>query len=370
VAALRLAATAAAGAGPVRTLDRYLAGEVLRAALLALLALVALDSFFDLIGELEYLGRHTYGLGDALLYVLLTVPKRLFEMLPNAALIGGLLGLGGMAARSELVVMRAAGVSVERIAWGVLKAGLLLFVISLLLGELVAPWTEFRARSLRTAAQTDLAAEAPQRGIWVRDGRRYVNVVHAFPNGDLLGVTLYTFDAAFRLREALHAERASYAGDRWELSGVRRNRFADDGITVTSEARAEWVSPLSPSLLQVVVVRPESLTARGLWRTIAYLERGGEDARRYRQAFWGKLLAPFQGMVMLLVALPFAFGATRSAPLGQRLVIGIVVGLLFHLLSRLVGQAGQAYHLDPLLSATLPSLLFLGVALFALRRTG
>jgi len=352
----------------MRTLDRYLASEVLRAALLAAAALTAIDAFFGLVGELEDIGRHTYGLDDAFTYIALTLPRRLFQILPAAALIGCLLGLGGMAARSELVVMRAAGVSVGRIGWGVMKAGVVLFLLTALLGEVIAPWTELRAQSMRAATQNDLSAEQLRRGFWIRDGDTYVHVRHAFPDGDLLGVKIYTFDDQRRLREAVHAARASHRDGSWQLFDVERSRLDENGVTVSRIESVAWESLLDPALLQVVVIRPEDLTALGLRRYIAYLEAGGEDARRYRQAFWGKVLAPFQGLVMLLVALPFAFGATRNAPLGQRLVIGIVVGLLFHLLSRLVGQAGHAYHLDPLLSATLPSLLFLGLALIGLRR--
>ncbi|HEY5719645.1 MAG TPA: LPS export ABC transporter permease LptG [Gammaproteobacteria bacterium] len=353
----------------MRTLDRYLATEVLRAALLAAVALTALDAFFGLVGELEDLGRHTYGLGTALTYVALTLPRRLFQMLPSAALIGALVALGGMAVRSELAVMRAAGVSVGRIAWGVLKAGLLLLLLTALLGELVAPWAELRAQSLRASTQNDLEAAQVDRGFWLRDGDSYVHVRHAFPDGELLEVRVYTFDGE-RMSASLRAARARREADRWQLLEVERSRFDAAGVHTDRLARLEWQTALDPALLSVVVVRPEHLTALGLARYIDHLERGGEDARRYRQAFWGKLLAPLQGLVMLLVALPFVFGGSRTAPLGQRLVIGIVVGLLFHLLSRLVGQAGHAYQLDPLLSAGLPSLLFLGLALLGLRRVG
>jgi len=352
----------------MRTLDRYLASEVLKASVLAVLALTALDAFFGFIGEIEDIGRHRYGLGDAFTYIGLTLPRRLVEMLPTAALIGCLLGLGGLAVRSELVVMRAAGVSVGRIAWGVAKAGLVLVFAGALLGEFVAPWTETRASDMRTTTQNDLTAGRIDRGVWVRDGNDYLRIRHIYPDGDLLDVSLYAFDDRRRLTLAAQAERAVYMDGRWRLQKVRSSAIGRAGVSAREAEELVRETLLDPALVQVVMLKPENLTTTALLGYVGYLEGLGEDPRRYRQAFWSKLMAPLQGLVMLLVALPFAFGSTRNAPLGQRLVIGIVVGLLFHLVSRLFGQAGHAFAFDPLLSATLPSLLFLGIALLALRR--
>jgi lipopolysaccharide export system permease protein len=330
------------GMKAMRTLDRYLATEVLKASLLAVVALAALDAFFGLIIELEDVGRYTYGVGDAFAYVGMTMPRRVMEVLPTGALIGCLLGLGGMAARSELVAIRAAGVSVSRIAWGVAKAGLVLVVVAALLGEFVAPWSETYATNLRTTAQRDVSAAHIHPGVWLRDGRDFVHIGYVYPDGKLVNVTVYTFD--------------------------EQRRLTADGIVTESASQVERATLLDPALVQVMMLKSQNLTASALHRYVSYLESLGEDPRRYRQAFWSKLTAPLQGLVMLMVALPFAFGSARNTPLGRRLVIGITVGLLFHLVTRLFSQAGHAFDINPVLSATLPSLLFLSVAMLALRR--
>ncbi len=352
----------------MRTLDRYLAREVLKAALLAVLALTALDAFFGLIVELEDIGRHRYGLADAFAYVGMTLPRRVMEVLPTAALIGCLLGLGGMAARSELVAVRAAGVSVGRIAWGVAKAGLVLVVAAVLIGEFLAPRTEMLATHLRNDAQREVSHNYAELGVWLRDGRDYVHIGYVYPDGDLANVTLYAFDDARRLVESVSAPRASFDGGRWTLEEATLSRLDGAGVTSERRARLERPTRLDPDLVRVVMLKPENLTASALSRYVAYVESLGEDPRRYRQAFWAKLAAPLQGLVMLLVGLPFAFGSTRNSPLGKRLVVGIVVGLLFLLVSRLFSQAGHAFDLQPAVAALLPSLLFLGVAGVALRR--
>ncbi len=356
------------GVKAMRTLDRYLATEVLKASLLAVVALAALDAFFGLIIELEDVGRYTYGVGDAFAYVGMTMPRRIMEVLPTGALIGCLLGLGGMAARSELVAIRAAGVSVSRIAWGVAKAGLVLVVVAALLGEFVAPWSETYATNLRTTAQRDVSAANIHPGVWLRDGRDFVHIGYVYPDGKLVNVTVYAFDEQRRLTESATAERATFNEDNWTLHEATRSRLTADGIVTESASQVERATLLDPALVQVVMLKSKNLTAASLHRYVSYLESLGEDPRRYRQAFWSKLTAPLQGLVMLMVALPFAFGSARNTPLGRRLVIGITVGLLFHLITRLFSQAGHAFDINPVLSATLPSLLFLSVAMLALQR--
>ncbi|MDX1593792.1 MAG: LPS export ABC transporter permease LptG [Gammaproteobacteria bacterium] len=352
----------------MRTLDRYLGREVLKAALLAVVALTALDAFFGLIIELEDIGRQRYDLLDAFTYVAMTLPRRIMEVLPTGALIGCLLGLGGMAARSELVAVRAAGVSVGRIAWGVAKAGLVLVIAAAVLGEFIAPWSESYATHLRTKEQRDVTHASAHPGAWLRDGRGYARVGYVAPDGELLNVTLFTFDDSRRLTEAASARRAAISDGRWVLHGATLSRLDGQGVTTARDVRIERPTLLDPQLVRVVMLDPENLTASALQRYVTYLESLGEDPRRYRQAFWSKLAAPLQGLVMLLVGLPFAFGSARDTPLGKRLVIGIVVGLLFLLVSRLFSQAGHAFEMHPVVASLLPSLLFLGVATFALRR--
>jgi lipopolysaccharide export system permease protein len=259
-------------------------------------------------------------------------------------------------------------VSISRIAWGVAKAGLVLVVAAALLSEFIAPWSETYATNLRTTAQRDVSAARIHPGVWLRDGRDFVHIGYVYPDGRLVNVVVYAFDEQRRLTESARAERATFADGTWTLHQATRSRLTADGIVTETAAEIERATLLDPALVQVVMLKSRNLTASALHRYVTYLESLGEDPRRYRQAFWSKLTAPLQGLVMLLVALPFAFGSARSSPLGRRLVVGIVVGLLFHLVTRLFSQAGYAFDINPILSATLPSLLFLAVAMLALRR--
>lgn len=352
----------------MRRLDRYLGSEVLRHALLALVALTGLDAFFALLAELGELGQEGYGLGDAFAYVALTLPRRLYNMVPMAALIGGLLGLGGMAGRNELVAMRAAGVSQLRIGRAVLQAGLVLVAIAAVLGEFVAPPAERAAQNLRMATAQQTPALSGRSGLWARDGRDYVQIRYVLPGGDLRDVSIHQFDEQRRLLRTLRAVSGRVVDGRWVLRDVAVSTFVDGGVETAREPELGWPTRLEPRLLDVVSLQPEQQSIRELRLYISYLESNGLAAGDFAQALWNRLLAPLEGLVMLLVALPFVFGAQRRLPVGKRVVAGIALGLLFMLVNRVVGQAGSAFDLDPLFSAALPSLLFAGTALAVLRR--
>jgi lipopolysaccharide export system permease protein len=352
----------------MKILDRYIGRAVISGTLVALAALVALDSFFSFLDELGDVGKGDYATADALYHILLTVPSRIHEMVPFAALIGALFGLGALAAHSELVVVRVAGVSVGRFVGSVLKAGLVIMVAAVVVGEGVAPPLEQYAQTRKAALQSQSTIFRSAHGFWVRDGLSFINIRDIFPGGRLGGINIYEFDRERRLRVASEVDGAVFQQQGWLLEGIRQSVIGEDGVETHAFQRAAWNSLLSPELLNVVVVKPENLTLAGLVRYIRYLRANGLESGFYEHAFWAKLTAPLAGLTMLVLAVPFVFGPLRSAGVGQRLMVGVLLGIGFHLLNRSFDHLGQIYDLNPLFSASFPSLAFLGGALVLLRR--
>jgi lipopolysaccharide export system permease protein len=352
----------------MKLLDRYVAREVILSTLLALTVLVGMSAFFELVGELDDIGKHDYGALQAIQYALLSIPTYTYELLPTAALLGTLLGLGGLAANSELIVMRASGVSVWRIVWAVTQVGGVLIALGFFVGEVVAPLTKHYAESERAIAKSEHVSLKGRDGIWARDGLNYINIRRVLPEGRLEGISIYEFDEAHRLRTATYAEGASYLQERWLLEGVRQSLIHEDGVEVRSRDQVEWGSLINPDLLDVVAVRPEDLPTWNLRKYINYLRDNGLSSERYELALWIKVISPLSSVVMLLLALPFVFGPLRSVGAGQRVLVGILVGVGVYLLNKTVSRMGQVYDFNPFLSAALPTLLFLGIALLALRR--
>lgn len=352
----------------MKLLDRYIGRAVLMGAVLSMMILLSLLSFINIVDELNDVGKGTYGVADAFTYVALTAPRNFYDLFPVAALLGGLIGLGGMASSSELVAMRAAGVSIARIVFSVMKTGLIMMLIVIVVGEVVAPYTEQTAQTLRAQAQTEKITLKTQYGFWARDGASFVNIREIHPGGKLVDITIYELDDRLQLAVATHAQTAYYHQDSWILNGITETRFADDRIETRARDRATWSSLLDPKLLSVVVVKPEILPVWGLYRYISFLKTNSQDARLYEVAFWGKVVRPAVTLVMLFVAIPFVFGSVRSISAGQRIFYGSMVGVSFFLFNKAFSYMAVVYALDPLFSAAFPALVVLSIAFWFGRR--
>lgn len=354
----------------MKLLDRYIAVTVISGSVLALLILTGISLFFSFVGQLGDVNDN-YTLMNAITYIGLTLPRRAYEMLPTAVLLGSLLGLGSLAASSELIVIRAAGVSIARIAQSVLRAGLIIVVFAIVLGEFVAPPAEQYAQVLRSSAQTGAVTLQSKNGFWARDGRTFVNIKRVLPGSRLDGITIYEYDEKQRLVRTIHAPSAIYQEDgRWLLKDIRQSDIGTGQVTAVRKKDVYWGSILNPDFLDVLVVKPVNLSAFSLFRYIDYLEQNGLDAQQYNLAFWVKLVTPFSTLVMLLIAVPFVFGSLRSGSTGQRMMFGILIGLGFHLLNQSLNHVGVVYGLPAVLSAMAPSLLVTAAGLYFIHRVG
>ena len=288
---------------PMGILDRYIARVVLSGTLIALLVVLALDLFFSFIGEVGDIGRGNYRALDALAYILLSTPRRVNELFPMAALLGSLMGLGALASNSELVAMRAAGFSVHRVIASVLQVGVLMLVVTTLIGEFVAPEADRRGQALRELALHDRTTFQSRHGYWVRDENRFIHIRRMDDPGDLEGVFVYELDAGHRLDRVTHIERARFLEGYWDMSEVRASSFSPAVVQGSQEKQAQWTELMTPGVLDVVVLEPESMSVRELTRYIEYLNRNGLESDRHQLALWLRISAPLAGLVMLFLRL-------------------------------------------------------------------
>ncbi|MDS4019703.1 MAG: LPS export ABC transporter permease LptG [Candidatus Competibacter sp.] len=352
----------------MKILDRYIFRTVATTTLVALLVLLLLEFFLSLLVELEEVGKGNYTFTAAIRYLLLIQPQRLYEVFPMALLVGGLLGMGALAGGSELIVMRAAGLSLTRLTGSVLGAGLLLSLAVLAIGEFAAPPLEQTAREQRAAATSRDMAIRGGRGFWARDGDHFVHVRAVLPGVRLVDIHSFKIGPDARLETVVAARSARYVEGRWLLEGVDRSLLNGDEVRTEHLPSLEFASAINPKILDVLAANPRELSIRDLLVYVDYLERNGLDAQNYRLALWRKLLAPLAYVAMLVVAMPFVFGPQRSAGTGQRLLVGLLLGLAFFLVNYLLGNVVLLYGYPPLAGAILPSLLFLGGGFYALHR--
>ncbi|HEX7029398.1 MAG TPA: LPS export ABC transporter permease LptG [Gammaproteobacteria bacterium] len=348
-------------------LDRYLARQVIGATLLVALLLVALSAFLQLLAQLDAL-TGDYGLVEAFHFVLLSAPQQLYEMLPMAVLLGSLIGLGQLSSANELMVMRAAGVSILRLARGALLGGAIIALAAFLIGEFVAPSAEQYARSMKSIARMQRVTWLGASGVWARDGHRFVNVRQMLREDELRDVFVYELDDNGELQRMLAADEAHIGSDGWQLRDISITGFTTGGVETRRVERASWETLLSPSLLRLFVVDPDTLSMQGLVRYIGYLERNGLETQRFEQAFWIKLVAPLSVLVMVLLAVPFVFGPMRSVGQGQRVIFGVLIGVGFYVFNLTLAQSGLVFGLNPFVSAWLPTVLFAIGSVVALLR--
>lgn len=332
-----------------------------------MLVLAVLASLFAFVVELEDVGQGNYSVAKAAQYILLTLPGKAYLLFAPAVLLGSLLGLGAIATNSELIVMRAAGVSNLRIIRAVLMTGAVLMCLVALLGEYVMPRSEQVAEELRLTALEQRVSVRGRQGLWVKSGNKFVNISTVLPDLTLLGLSVWEYDSN-RLVRAMQIDKAVQQQDAWRLSNLEITEFSDEKTTVTQLAQETWPVLVSAEVLQSLSIDPESLSLANLRSQVNYLRKNHLDSERIELAYWIKLTSPLATIVMLMLSLPFVFGSQRSGGTGQKIFIGILLGIGYVLANKLLVHMGLTYGLSPAVSAFLPLLLFFSIAIFGIQR--
>ncbi|MFL0801641.1 MAG: LPS export ABC transporter permease LptG [Agarilytica sp.] len=337
----------------MKHLKKYIASAVWGSVVGVLLVIVALDFIAGLVDELGDL-KSGYGFAEAMIYVLLSIPSSIYEYLPLSSLVGCLVGLGILASSSELVVMRAAGVSINQIIWAIFRPVFVFILIGALIGEYIAPYTDQYADSRRALALGHKKALQSDRGVWNREGNEFMHFNAVLPNGKLYGVTRFKFDDAGNLEQARFVDSAIYQGDHWFEQNVRVTHFDDDAVRQEEMPNGRWQSEVSPSLLNVLVLDPEGLPMSRLVDYSRYLDRQNLESTEYRLAFWRKALQPLATLSLVMIAISFILGPLRQVTMGFRVFVGVIVGLVFQMSQRLLGPSSIIWGFPPVLAVLIP----------------
>ncbi|MHC1481050.1 LPS export ABC transporter permease LptG [Frateuria aurantia] len=359
----------------VKRVDRLIGVTVLGSLLMTWLVLTGFDAVLQFLRQLGNVGKNGYTLTTALIYVMVTVPRRLYQMFGNAALIGGLMGLGSLAATGELTALRAAGMSKLRIAVSAVGVVTVLIIGVVVLGETAAPWGDQQAQQIMARLKTR-SLGATESGLWARDGARVINAKQAIlvrhggsqPEVELMDVRVFTLTPDGQVMRFDHAKVATHEGEQWVLRQVRSSIVGKDGISSSASDREAWDSRLNPSVIEQSVIHPEYLPMRDLRRNMAYLEANGESPGVYASAFWARAIYPFNVLVLVLCTMPFAFGALRSGGLGKRMFVGMLLAIAWYFLQQAIVSFGTVYGIPPLVANLLPAIVLSGAAWLYFRR--
>jgi lipopolysaccharide export system permease protein len=349
----------------MKIFNRYFWQETSINILMIMLGLLAMFSFFDLIQELDSLGRGDYDLSKMLVFVLLSIPGHIYDVVPVAVLVGMMYSLGTLARNSELVVMRVSGLSIVNIGYILIKVGLLFTVLTFFVGELITPISEKMAQRMRIKATDSVIAQDFRSGLWVKDGKSYVNAETVLPDASLLNIHIYEFDENFKLRSISIAKKAAFIDERWSLSEVTQTKYKTykkiehNNVQTQFFNKANWNSSIRPELLNVLLVAPEKMSAWNLYSFINHLQANKQKTTRYDVALWSKMIYPLACMVMVILALPFGFLQQRSGGTSAKIFIGVMLGVTYQIMNRVFTHLGVLNDWPPLMSAIAPTILFL-----------
>lgn len=352
----------------VTRLDRYIMGHVFALTGIVMLALTAIYTFVTFVSEIRDVGEGTYGVPQLLLYVTLLIPASVYVLLPIIAMLGTLMGLGTLSAQSEITAMRAAGVSLLRIGRSTLLAGVVLGIFSLLLGDWLAPWAKQTAESMQAEAREGITPGTLNVPVWLREGDSIIHIRSLLAEDHFAQAEVFTLAPDLSLKAILDAEEGTYESGRWRFARVRRTEFTGDGARVSQLDTLDWGVQPTPEVLRLFLLKANAISIRGLLQLMQYLRDNGLDDREYALELWRKLMTPLTVMAMMLFTIPFVMGPLRSTGAGQRLLVGVLIGVSFYVVNEVTANTGQLYGWTPIASAGLPTVLLVAIALWRLRR--
>lgn len=359
----------------IKRVDRLVGMAVLGSLLTVWLVLTGFDAVTQLLRQLGLVGRNGFTTFNAISYVLVTVPRRLYEMFIFAAVIGGLMGLGALGASGELTALRAAGMSRLRIAASAAGVVAVLTLGVTILGETAAPWGDQQAQAMQLRLKANNLGLSGSTGLWARDGDRVINAkatlikqVDGHNTVQLADVRVFTLTLDGQVSRFDWARTAQNDGRRWTLQDVRTTTLDAGGTHSSSAASEPWDSRLNPRVLEQSVIQPQYLPMRDLHRNMSYLTRNGQNPGIYAVTFWGRVLYPLNTLVLVLCAMPFAFGALRSGGLGKRIFIGILLAIGWYFLQKALVNFATIYGVPPLPANLLPAVALALVAWLYFRK--
>lgn len=350
---------------------KIVAKHVVNTTALAMLGATAvlsvLQILFTYLGELGDL-KEGYSAWNALQYVLWGAPKYLYEILPISALIGAVLGLGTLASNSELIVMRASGISLWRIVGWVMRSAMLLVVLSFVLSQFVVPYTNEQAKSIKS--KKSVAALGEVKGYWSREGQRFIYIDYANSKGNLKQVQVVDFDQDYRMQSVLNAEQGNFVKNgQWNLTQATQVSLQEDGrATINQDSQHNLALALQPKYVHMVTIDPEDLAPSQLISFMRYMDQYSQVPKTYLLAFWQNVGSPFALLALVLIACSFIFGPLRQQSMGFRLVIALFVGLGFYYIQDFLGYASLVYSPSPAWFVFVPIVMMFGVGSYLLYR--
>jgi lipopolysaccharide export system permease protein len=352
----------------MKILHRYLITHIIATILLIMLVLVSIEMIVEFTKEVSDIGIGNYHLPQAFIYVVMILPLDIYQFFPMAGLLGALIGLGLLASRSELIIMRAAGVSVTKIATSVIMAACIVMIFALFLGEFLGPKAQHQAIIYKTTAVSDGQALNTTNGIWLRKQQDFINIGSVLPDGTMRNITRYKFAPDNTLQAISYAKSGEFTDKHWIFKDITSSKFFPAKVVTEQNATEEWPLAVKPHLLNLLNLDSNERTLPQLYSYIHYLRVNGLQTTTYEFILWQRLFSPLATIVMILLAVPFIFGPLRTVPMGLRILVGASIGLVVFTINQFIGPLTSVFELSPFIVAISPIILMAMLGVFLLLR--
>lgn len=352
----------------MKRLERYVAKTILSTIGFVTLLLAGLQAFILFVNQLGDLGKGSYGLVQAAFFVCLQLPYQFYLFFPIASLLGCLIGLGIMANHHELVVMRAAGMSIAQVTVAVLKATMLIVIITAIMGETVVPKLTYLANDQKLQALSNGQTLRTSRGVWLRQQNDFISIGAILPNNLLADVFQFHFDETQHMRFTREIGKVEYLDGQWHAQDVAETAINKENTSTQHIHEMIWEVALKPDILKVGGSDPAEMTLHELRTYVRAQKQSHQNVLSYRLVYWQRLIQPITTAVMMMLAIPFIFGPLRSSTLGSKLLIGITVGFGFYIVNRFLGVLSQVAQWPPEIAAIGPTLFFMLLGCYLMRQ--
>lgn len=346
----------------------YLARHIYKGSALVLMILISLSLFYTMVRELNSVGNGNYGLIQMFEYLMLRIPAMVVEFVPLSVLLGCVLGLGNLASGSEIIAMQSSGLSIKRLLISVGASALFVALISLLLSNYVVPESETYAKEFRTSNLQSRLSVKGRSGVWIKDENNLIHIQILYPDGHASGIKIYQLNTNKELTGSFEAEKAKSTKQGWLLQQVKQTEISDSKVSV--HQLKEWVykGQLSNNLLESLATDPNKMSLTDLSAYINFLSENSLNHKAESLSLWRKIYSPLSIVVMAMMAIPFVLGSQRQSNTGQRVMTGILLGLLYVVINRLLIQMGEQLNFIPFINALIPTITFAMLTAWLIRR--
>lgn len=353
-------------------LDRHILREFIRLFIFMVLCFVGLYLIIDFFEKIKMFLSNSATVSQMASFFLFNIPMIVSLTLPAAVLLSTLITFGVLSKNSEIVAMKANGISLYRTSLPLILLAGIICMIAFLFSEFITPLTNQKAdHILKVEVQKQRGLGSfKQNQIWYRGKNGIYNFKIFHPEKQLIeGVTINYLNQQFEMSMRVDAQSAEWKDGRWVFTNVMVTRFQEGDFPIVERlSRALIDLPERPADFMIAQKDADKMSYLELNKYIKKLQSDGYDTTRYRTDMHGKIAFPLVSIILVIIGVSFSLRSERSGGVTQSIGVGIVIGFSYWLVFAFTMSLGRSGTLPPFLAAWLANILFGAASIFMFLR--